>query len=401
MQNSDPASVAKAAFATLAILAISSSTAWAGKYKIIHNFTGGADGAVPGYTLASDGKGNFIGTANQGGANGEGTVFRLEQKNTKWHVRTLYDFTDSDGQPGWGVALHKGGIYTIGSYASVQGGPCGSALQLNKASGAADAPERSEVLMRTYLKSEEGCPTGNLVFDHAGNAYGVTQNGGANGWGSIVELSPTGSGWKETILYSFRGQDDGGAPYSEMVMDAKGNLYGTASACASGCFGTVFELSPSQTGWTYSVLHTFLGGNDGGQPVAALTFDPEGNLFGATASFGAKGGGTVFELSPANGTFDVLYSLTGSDGPVAALALDTVGSIYGTNFMDGAYGYGSVFRLSRTAHGWHYKDLHDFTGGSDGGYPGGGVVLDASGNLYGTAVLGGANGLGVLYRIEQ
>jgi len=69
--------------------------------------------------------------------------------------------------------------------------------------------------------------------------------------------------------------------------------------------------------------------------------------------------------------------------------------------MDGAYGYGSVFRLSRTAHGWHYKDLHDFTGGSDGGYPGGGVVLDASGNLYGTAVLGGANGLGVLYRIEQ
>ena len=123
MQNSDPASVAKAAFATLAILAISSSMAWAGKYKIIHNFTGGADGAVPGYTLAPDGKGNFIGTANQGGANGDGTVFRLEQKNTKWHVRALYDFTGSDGQPGWGVALHKGGIYTIGSYASVRAAP--------------------------------------------------------------------------------------------------------------------------------------------------------------------------------------------------------------------------------------------------------------------------------------
>ena len=398
MQNSVSASVAKAAFATLAILAMSATMASAGKYKIIHNFTGGADGAVPGYTLAPDGKGNFIGTANQGGANGDGTVFRLEQ-NTKWHVRTLYDLTDSDGQPGWGVALYKGGIYTIGSYASVMGGPCGSALQLNKASGA--APELSEVLMRTYVKSEEGCPTGNLVFDGAGNVYGVTQNGGANGWGSIIELSPTKSGWNETILYSFRGQDDGGAPYSEMVMDAKGNLYGTASACASGCFGTVFELSPSQAGWTYSVLHTFTGGNDGGQPVAALTFDAEGNLFGATASFGANGGGTVFELSGAKRTFDVLYSLSGSDGPVAALVLDTVGSIYGTNFMDGANGYGSVFKLSKAVHGWHYKDLHDFTGGSDGGYPGGGVVLDASGTLYGTAVLGGANGLGVLYRIEQ
>ncbi len=397
MQNSVSTSVATAAFAALAVLVLSSSTALAGKYKIIHNFTGGADGAVPGYTLAPDGKGNFIGTANQGGANGDGTVFRLEQKNTKWHVRPLYDFSDSYGQPGWGVALHKGGIYTIGSYASVQGGPCGSALQLNKASGVG----LSEVLMRTYVKSEEGCPTGNLVFDPAGNAYGVTQNGGANGWGSIIELSPTKSGWNETILYSFRGQDDGGAPYSEMVIDAKGNLYGTASACASGCFGTVFELSPSQSGWTYNVLHVFQGGSDGGQPVAALTFDAEGNLFGATSSFGANGGGTVFELSGAKRTFDVLYSLTGSDGPVAALILDTVGSIYGTNFMDGANGYGSVFKLSKTAHGWRFKDLHDFTGGSDGGYPGGGVVLDESGSLYGTAVLGGANGLGVLYRIEQ
>jgi len=400
MNSSFSASVAKAAFATLAILVLSSSMASAGKYKIIHNFTGGADGAVPGYTLAPDGKGNFIGTANQGGANGDGTVFRLERKNAKWHVRPLYDFTDTDGQPGWGVALRKGGIYTIGSYASVQGGPCGSALQLNKASGAAHTPDLSEVLMRTYVKSQEGCPTGNLVFDTAGNAYGVTQNGGANGWGSIIELGPTKSGWAETILYSFRGQDDGGAPYSEMAMDAKGNLYGTASACASGCFGTVFELSPSKAGWTYNVLHTFAGGNDGGQPVAALTFDAEGNLFGATSSFGANGGGTVFELSPANGTFDVLYSLAGSDGPVAALVLDSVGSIYGTNFMDGACGYGSVFKLSKTVHGWHYKDLHDFTGGSDGGYPGG-VVLDVSGSLYGTAVLGGANGLGVLYRIEQ
>jgi hypothetical protein len=81
--------------------------------------------------------------------------------------------------------------------------------------------------------------------------------------------------------------------------------------------------------------------------------------------------------------------------------MDSAGKIYGTNFMDGAYGYGSTFTLTSTVSGWKYKDLHDFTGGSDGGYPGGGVVLDAHGNLYGTAVLGGAENMGVIYEITR
>jgi len=163
----------------------------------------------------------------------------------------------------------------------------------------------------------------------------------------------------------------------------------------------VFELSPSGSGWTYNVLHAFSGGTDGGQPVAALTFDRAGNLFGATTSFGANGGGTIFELKPSRGAwkYKILYSLAGSDGPVAALALDKTGTIYGTAFFDGAYGYGSVFSLLPVSGKWRYTDLHDFTGGADGGYPGGGVVLDATGTLYGTAVLGGADGKGVVYEI--
>lgn len=363
-------------------------------FKIIHDFTGGADGGVPGYTLAIDKKGNFIGAANSGG-NGYGTVFKLPKTNTGWKVSPLYDFTGNDGQPGWGVTLSHGSIYTNAGYAEVMGGPCGSALQLNRTQSG-----WTEVLMHTYVYKDDGCPTGNLVLDGAGNVYGVTQDGGANGWGSIFELSNSGSGWTQTILYSFMGASDGGAPYSGMVFDAAGNLYGTATAKGAFDYGTVFELSPSNGGWAYNVLYAFKGGNDGGQPTAGLILN-NGNLYGAAESFGKNGGGTVYELTPSNGTstLNVLASLTGSGGLVAPITMDSTGTIYGTNFFDGAYGYGSVFRLSLSNGKWSYKDVHDFSGGSDGGYPGGGVTLDANGNLFGTAVIGGANSQGVIYKI--
>jgi uncharacterized repeat protein (TIGR03803 family) len=374
------------------------SPAAAATFQVIHDFTGGADGAVPGYTLLKDGNG-FIGAANQGGG-GYGTVFRLAQKAGAWIVKPLYDFTGDEGQPGWGV-IHgpKGSLFVNATYASVQGGPCGSALELDRATAPANATKLNSTLLHTYVKSEDGCPTGNLLRDASGNLFGVTQNGGANAWGSVFELSPSQSGWTETILYSFRGAEDGGAPYSELVADDAGNLYGTASASTVN-HGTVFKLSPFNGSWSYSVLYPFTGGEDGGQPVAALTFDRAGNLYGATTSFGAKGGGTIFTLTPSAGAwkFHVLHSLTGSDGPVAALTLAKTGAIYGTAFMDGADGYGSVFSLTPVSGKWRYKDLHDFTGGADGGYPGGGVVLNA-GILYGTAVLGGANGLGVVYEV--
>src|SRR5581483_3699775 len=146
-----------------------------------------------------------------------------------------------------------------------------------------------------------------------------------------------------------------------------GNLYGTATAGGTYGKGVVFELSPSGGGWTEHVLYTFQGGNDGGQPVAGLIFDNAGNLYGATASWGSGGGGTVFKLSPTGGawTYSVLTSLTGGDGPVASLTLDRSGNLYGTTFMDDPAGYGSVFRLAPSGSGWTYTDLHDFTGGSD------------------------------------
>jgi uncharacterized repeat protein (TIGR03803 family) len=372
-------------------------------FEVIHNFTGGDDGGVPPYTLVLDKKGDLVGTANQGGADQAGVIFSMADKKSGWSLKPLYNFNGDDGQPGWGVTLDKGSMYTIASYAGVMGGACGSALQINKSQ-----KQWQSVVMHTFEEKDDGCPTGNLVLDKAGNAYGVTQDGGPNGWGEIYELSPSGGTWKETTLHAFGGEGDGGTPYSGLIFDKSGNLYGAATrggegGCDDGC-GTVFELSPSQTGWTYNVLYSFQGGDDGGAPVAGLTLDKSGNLYGATESYGANGGGTVFELSPSNGTwtFNVLASMSGSTGPVVAVTLDKAGTIYGTNYRDGADDYGSVFELSQSGGSWTYTDLHDFTGGDDGGYPGGGVTIDAKGNLYGTTVLGGADKYyGVVWEIGK
>jgi uncharacterized repeat protein (TIGR03803 family) len=152
-------------------------------------------------------------------------------------------------------------------------------------------------------------------------------------------------------------------------------------------------------------LHTFNLQTDpagGGIALAGLIKDAAGNLYGATEEGGANGGGTVFELSPTgkSWTYSVLADIPGNGGgPIATLTMDHAGNLYGVNFMNGANGVGSVFRLTNAAGMWTYTDLHDFTGAADGGYAGGGLVFDANGDLFGTAGSGGSFGWGVAYEI--
>ncbi len=177
--------------------------------------------------------------------------------------------------------------------------------------------------------------------------------------------------------------------------------------CSGGGCGTVFELSPNGSGWTEKVLYRFQGGNDGLNPNAGVVFDTSGNLYGNTWQGGSGGGGTVYELSPSNGswTFKLLYSVPGSGYAVDRLTIDSSGTLYGVLQGGGANGAGAVFRLAPSGGSWIYTDLHDFTGGSDGGSPIGSVSLDSSGNIYGTALFGGAyscaigSGCGVIFEI--
>jgi uncharacterized repeat protein (TIGR03803 family) len=259
-------------------------------------------------------------------------------------------------------------------------------------------------------------PQAGLTFDKAGNLYGTSKSGGANNQGTVFQLAMGANGWVETALYSFTGGTDGGQPIAEVAIDASGNLYGTTSAggtgsCNGGC-GTVFELTPSSGKWTETVLYTFTGGSDGGQPYAGLVMDAGGNLYGTTEGGGdsdsncSSGCGVVFELAPGSGSWtqSVLYRFAGgNDGasPYDRLTFDAKGNLYGTTYAGGAHDKGTVFELSNSANGWTESVLRAFTGAGDGASPIGGVVFDAPGNLYGTAFQGGAKGYGVVFKLHS
>jgi hypothetical protein len=229
--------------------------------------------------------------------------------------------------------------------------------------------------------------------------------------GVAYELSPSGSGWTESTIHTFAGGSDGSNPTSTPVFDSNGNLYGT-TAYGGGCggtgCGTVFQLIPSGPGWNENILYNFSVSL--GTPLAGLIFDPQGNLYGS-----ASIPNVVFELSPSNGswTATVLYSdesleLQSFRSP---LARDATGNLYGTSEFGGqsecsGYGCGFVYKLTPSDGGWTFTQLYSFTGGNDGSLPIGGVVLDSSGNLYGTAYSGGTHtcgsvGCGVVWEISQ
>ncbi len=248
---------------------------------------------------------------------------------------------------------------------------------------------------------------GSLTFDAAGNLYGTTQNGGAYGYGIVYELSRNGNGWSMSVLHDFGGPNDVINPWGGVIFDNAGNMYGTASQGGSG-LGVVFELTPSGSGWNETILHNFNYETDGAEPSGNLVMDASGNLYGTTRGYGPNGGGTIWEISPANGGWDfsVLHAFVGGNpgGPLGGLLRDSAGNLYGAAVNDGAHEWGSVFKLSPSNGGWNYTDLYDFTGGSDGGLPYSNVAMDAGGNIYGVTEVGGAlqdcpSGCGVVFEI--
>jgi uncharacterized repeat protein (TIGR03803 family) len=252
-----------------------------------------------------------------------------------------------------------------------------------------------------FVSLDDGMePMGNLAFDQAGNIYGATTYGGTNpcgtnppGCGSVFQLTRSGSSWVKTTIYNFAGTD-GEFPIGGVIIDRFGNLYGILNQGGANNFGAVFELTPSGSGWTEILLHTFQFLADGGAPWGGLIMDAAGNLYGTTPGGGSEGGGTVFELSPSGGswTFSVIASLPGLEGagPRGNLAFDSAGNLYGTTPQNGAYNSGSIFKLTHSGAQWTYTDLYDFTDGADGSWPQAGPTVDASGTIYGVAAGGPA-----------
>jgi uncharacterized repeat protein (TIGR03803 family) len=271
----------------------------------------------------------------------------------------------------------------------------------------------------------DGRSQSGLIFDQSGNLYGTTVQGGANGLGTVFKLTPSSDGsWTESVLYSFCSLTncaDGSAPVAGVIVDEAGNLYGTtiyggstSNSICNGC-GVVFELIPNADGsWTESVLYSFCSLRlcvDGAEPASGVTFDQTGNLYGTTtiggpsSACGLFGCGTVFKLthgSSGSWTESVLHGFCSfkncADGEVsfAGVVFDGVGNLYGTTSEGGnlsqclGHGCGVVFELTPKAGGsWKEDILHSFTGGRDGAVPEDSMLFDGSGNLYGTAHLGG------------
>ena len=283
------------------------------------------------------------------------------------------------------------------------------------AAPAAQSAPREKVIYSFAYGADGAAPQGGVIRDAQGNLYGTTQQGagtgcGGGGCGTVFKITPKG---KETILHVFTG-DDGATPVPGLVADAAGNLYGTAihggprRNCACG---VVFKVT--QDG-QFSIVHAFKGGADGSHPVAGLMIDRRGDLFGTTGSGGIDcngtggGCGTVFKIKP-DGRMEVLHAFNGTDGiyPASDLLLDAAHYIYGTtanggNDCDGTgQGCGVVFRL---APGGTETVLYAFEGGSHGAYPTGGVIVDGAGALYGTTNNGGVDcdgsgGCGTVYKI--
>ena len=401
MRLVSPATSAKVMFIfSLAILMSSFAVSGmqAQTFKVVHNFTGGRDGANPlnGFTI--DPTGILYGTASAGGATGNGVVFKV---NSKGGESVLHAFKggakDGSGPQGFLLRDAPGNLYGT----TTAGGAHGNGTVF-KMTGT-----KETVLYSFGSRQSDGAdPEAGLAIDQAGNLYGTTTAGGSNGNGTVFMVAPPavqGAAWTETVLYSFGTGTDGAVPVGGVSLDASGDLYGTASSGGRYGLGTVFQLIKGSP-WTEKTVHDFQDADDGAVPYAGLIAGSSGNFYGAATEGGNHGGGTVFELTQSNGewTFSAIYSVPGGgiSGSFRNLVLDTAGNIYATTHCDGNDGSGTVYELSPTNGSWSYKLLYTFTGGNDGLYSFSNLVL-SQGSLYGTTNKGGTHGAGVVFKVSQ
>jgi uncharacterized repeat protein (TIGR03803 family) len=405
----------------IALLATSACVA-AAQESVLYSFlNNGSDGAVPQGGLVFDTAGNLYGTTASGGNGNQGTVFELSPgAGGTWTETILYKFGSGTGSPGGNPAGTllidaKGNLYGTTS--------AGSGVIFELSPPAVKGEDWTEQVLWSFGGQPDGeVPEASLIFDAQGNLYGVTEDGGVYNDGAVFELSPGSGGvWTEQILYSFDLGNTGYRPQGSLIFDTKGNLYGTTVDGGTGDLGLVFQLSPPTSGgaWTETVLHDFDSLFDGGIPEANLVFDASGNLYG-TASQGYYSysfvvyDGLAFELMPQpNGTWteSILYAFPNSaaDGgsPESGMVFDGQGNLYGTTIFGGnAVNFttgGTVYELlPQAGGGWTEKVLHLFAANPTDGYETtAGVIFDGNGNLFGTTQAGGANGVGTVFEIAS
>jgi uncharacterized repeat protein (TIGR03803 family) len=337
-------------------------------YKVLHDFCYACgDGAFPISKLILDVNGNVYGTTAAAGPNNmRGTVFRLSPNGSRWKEKILHVFTGTPDGDSADSGLTYSGAATGALYDGV------SPLYGNTAIGGAQdrgtifaiTPGKrgwQEKILYNFCPAGVGActdgenPAGDMTIDAAGNLYGLTGFGGANGDGALYRLAPGAKGtkWQQSVLYSFCSAPnctDGTIPAGPVTVDGRGHLFGTTTN-DEGEGGVVFEVAKKKGSWQETVLHTFCC-DDGYLPMAGVMIDPAGRLFGTNAVGGPVGlGGTVFELNGKK--YSILYNFcsggpcTDGSGSQAQLIMDSAGNLYGTTAQGGPLsGAGTVFELS-------------------------------------------------------
>jgi uncharacterized repeat protein (TIGR03803 family) len=342
-------------------------------YARLHQFCKNAcrDGGHPEFPLILDSAGNFYGTAMQGGAGGGGTVYEFATGGDRGKLMVLHAFCTGDCKTGF-------------------------------------APSSG----LTYQGEASGLP-----YDGTSPLYGTTSLGGSQDGGTVYALVSDGGRRKLKALYNFCSAlpcDEGTVPLGGLALNSAGEIFGIANLGGAHDEGAVFKLSPAGDRYDYSVIYSFCSAQsctDGIRPTAGVAIDPAGNLYGTTTRSGDHDEGTAWELSPgqAGYTFQVIYQFCSdancADGadPESPLTLDSAGNLFGASAQGGDAGEGTVFELVPGGGSWSESVLHSFcesSGCPDGAVPKSPLSIDASGNLYGTALAGGKTNAGVLFEVK-
>jgi len=391
------------------LAAMSGQRAQAQTYTVLYTFGGGRDGGWPYSGVIRDESGNLYGTTDVRGKvhacglfHGCGLVYKLDPSGKETVLHTFKG--DSDGrQPEWGNLFRDpaGNLWGTTVYGGVQGEIGLGVVYKLSASG------KETILHRFAGGPDDGEePLNGLIRDADGTFYGTTAAGGSGldgECGTVFKMNKSG---KVTLLHSFV-NTDGCQPTGDLVMDAKGDMYGMTSVGGAG-YGTVFKITKKGK---VTTLHIFTAEPDGAFPLGSLTIDNAGNLYGTTPDGGdpncttvQQGCGIVFKID-AHGKEHILHSFLNVDGslPYAGVVLDTKGNLYGSTTAGSTYNWGTLFKLNKQG---KLTTLHDFTGGTDGAFPFASLRLDKDGSFYGTTYLGGLadgcdnnQGCGVVFKL--